>query len=156
MNNRNFTTTLLVDQTPKQAFNAINNVRGWWGEGVKGGTHKLNDEFIYRHKDLHYSKHKLIEVVPEKKVVWLVIDSALTFVKDEDEWTGTKIVFEIAEKNGKTEVRFTHEGLVPEVECFDACTGSGGWGYYLHSSLFPLITTGKGKPDKKEIAMAKS
>lgn len=147
MNNQNFTLTFLVDQTPKEVFDAINNVRGWWSETVEGGTEKINDEFIYRHKDLHYSKHKLTEVIPDKKVVWLVTDSSLSFVQQKSEWTGTTISFDITQKNNKTELRFTHKGLVPEFECFDAC--SNGWTYYLNS-LLNLITTGKGQPDLKD------
>jgi len=150
MKTSDFTTILLVDQTPEEAYNAINNVRGWWGEGVEGGTEKLNDEFVYRHKDLHYSKQKLIEVIPGKKVIWLITDSSLNFIKDKSEWTSTKISFEISKKDSKTQIRFRHSGLVPEIECFDAC--SNAWSYYIHESLLPLITTGKGKPDKKENA----
>ena len=149
MSTKDLTIELLVDQTPEEAFNAINNVRGWWGEGVKGGTQHLDDEFIYRHEDIHYSKHKLIEVVPAKRVVWLTTDSRLTFIKDQTEWTGTKVIFDISRKGNKTQVRFTHEGLTPEVECIDACTE--GWTYYINS-LLSLITTGKGHPDPKEKA----
>ena len=148
MSTPDFTTAFLVNKTPEEVFDAINNVRGWWSEGVEGGTHQLNDEFVYIYQDLHYSKQKLIEVVPNKKVVWLVTDSQLNFITNKSEWTGTKISFEIAQKDNQTQLRFTHLGLVPNNECFDAC--SGGWTTYINS-LQKLISTGKGKPDKKEM-----
>lgn len=143
MNTSDFTTTITVDNSAKEAFDAINNVSGWWQGEVEGNTHNLNDEFEYRMKDIHFSKQKLIEVIPDKKVVWLVSDSNLSFTKTKDEWTGTKIVFEISEINNKTQVKFTHEGLVNSFECYDAC--SNAWGMLVGQSLYSLITTGKGK-----------
>ena len=143
-----FTTTLLVDQTPKEVFDAVNNVRGWWSGEIDGDTVKLGDEFTYRYKDVHRSKQKLIELIPEKKVVWLVLDAYLKFTDDKTEWNGTKVIFEISRKGSKTELRFTHQGLVPQFECFDAC--SSAWSFYVNSSLRSLITTGKGAPNQKE------
>ena len=148
MQDQNFTTTLLVDQTPEEVFTAINNPRGWWSEEIEGGTEKLNDEFNYRYKDVHISKMKLIEVIPNKKVVWLVMDNHFNFTKDESEWTGNKIIFEITEKDNKTQLKFTQVGLVPEYECYDICQNA--WSNYIKNSLHSLITTGKGQPNPKE------
>jgi hypothetical protein len=148
MKDQNFSATIMVDQVPEAAFAAINNVRGWWSENIEGGTAKLGDEFTYRYKDVHSCRMKLMEVVPSKKVVWLVLDNHFNFTKDKSEWKGTKINFEISRNDDKTEIRFTHLGLVPEYECFDVC--SNAWGSYLNGSLRSLITTGKGKPNPKE------
>ena len=150
MKNQNYTTTFSVDKTPKEVFAAINNVRGWWtGEpGIEGSTDKLGDEFTYRYTPHHYSKQKITEFIPGKKIVWLVVDSSINFVKDKSEWKGTKITFEIAKKGDKTEVRFTHVGLVPDIECYGAC--SNAWGSYIKSSLRNLITKGKGQPNEKK------
>jgi len=148
MNNHNFTTTYLVDQTPEQAFNAINHVRGWWSEEIEGSTDKLGDEFTYHYKDVHRCKMKITEVIPGKKVVWRVLDNYFNFIEDKNEWKDTEISFEISRKGNKTEFRFTHVGLVPEYECFDVC--SNAWGSYINGSLRSLITTGEGKPNLKE------
>lgn len=143
--NEDFTTSILVDQTPREVFSAVTNVREWWSKDIKGNTEKLNDEFIFEVKGVHYSKQKLVEVIPDKKVVWLITDSQLTFVEDKSEWTGTKVIFDIAKQGDKTKLTFTHEGLLPEVECYDAC--SPAWTQYMQNSLFRLITTGKGNPN---------
>lgn len=150
MESQSFTTTLLVNQTPKEVFDAINNVRGWWSEEIEGNTENLNDEFTYRYKDVHHCTMKLIEVVPNKKVVWLVLDNFFSFTKDKSEWKGTKVVFDISEHENKTKVTFTHLGLVPEYECYNACVH--GWSQYIEQSLPALLSTGKGKPNGKDKA----
>ena len=142
-----FTTTLVVDQTPEEAFNAITNVRGWWSEEIEGGTSKLNDEFDYHYEDVHRCKMKLTEVIPDKKVVWSVLDNYFKFTKDKSEWIGTKIIFEIFKKDDKTHIQFTHQGLVPEYECFEICRDA--WTTYIQKSLRSLIENGKGQPNGK-------
>src|SRR5579859_7547520 len=122
MHNQNYTTSFTVDQTPEEVFIAINNVRGWWSGEIEGDTDKLGAEFTYRYEDVHYSKQKITEFIPSKKVVWLVLDANLTFVQDKTEWNGTKITFEIAKKGDKTEVQFTHVGLAPHFACYNACS----------------------------------
>jgi len=151
MDYHNFTTTFTVDQTPEQAFAAINDVRGWWSGEITGSTDKLNDEFTYRYEDVHYSKQRITESIPGERIVWLVLDSYLNFVEDTTEWTGTEITFEISRKGNQTEICFNHVGLA-EHECFDVC--SNAWGTYVNGSLRSLITTGKGRPNLKEKAEA--
>jgi uncharacterized protein YndB with AHSA1/START domain len=148
MATQDFTTNIIVDQSPATVFSAVTNPRGWWSQEIEGVTEKLNDEFTYHYKDVHNCKMKLIEVVPDKKVVWLVMENYFNFTKDKSEWTGTRIVFEIMEKDKKTQLRFTHMGLVKAYECFEVC--SNAWTGYIQQSLRNLITTGKGKPNAKE------
>jgi len=148
MKTQNFTTSFLVPQSPEEVFDAINDVRGWWSGEISGRTDQLGAEFEYRYQDVHRTTQKITEFVPSKKVVWHVVDSHIDFVKDKTEWNGTEVVFEITRKGDQTELRFTHVGLVPAIECYGGC--SGAWGYYVNESLRSLITTGKGHPNPKE------
>jgi len=156
MKTKNFTTTILVDQTPQEAFDAINNVRGWWSGEIEGRTDMLDAEWTYSYKKLHRTTQKITELVAGEKIVWHVTDSQIDFVHDKSEWDGTDIVFEIAKKGDKTEIRFTHVGLVPTIECYDGC--SGAWGFYVNESLRSFIAKGKGQPnpDERRPSRAKS
>ena len=92
---QDYTTSFLVTQSPEQVFKAINNVRGWWSEQIEGRTDALNEVFDYHYQDVHISKMKIVEFVPNKKVVWLVENNHFNFIKDQSEWKNTKISFEI-------------------------------------------------------------
>ena len=148
MQNTNYTTSFWVNKSPKEVFEAINNVSGWWSEDVEGNTTALNGEFLYYYKDVHISKMRIIKFVPDKKIVWLVLENEFNFIKDKTEWKGDKIIFELTEKDGGTELKFTQEGLTPENECYNVCQDA--WTGYIHGSLKDLIVTGKGKPNGKE------
>ena len=139
---KDFTATFLVDQSPAEVFNAVRNVRGWWqglhSEDIKGETEKLHDEFSFSAGNgAHYTEQKMIELVPDRRVVWLVTKSQLTFIEKQDEWQGTKLIFDISPKGNKTQLQFTHEGLAPDVECYDTC--SNVWQAYLREKLLALI-----------------
>jgi hypothetical protein len=148
MSGQSFATNFSAPQSAEEVFSAICNVRGWWSEEIDGNTAKLGDEFSYHYKDMHRCTMRVTEAIPGKKMVWLVLDNYFSFTEDQTEWNGTHVVFEISTAGGETQVRFTHEGLVPEYECFGVC--SNAWGSYINGSLKSLITTGKGHPNKRE------
>jgi hypothetical protein len=146
---KSYSTSIELASTPKAVFNHVNEVSKWWLKQVggtttefEGNSSKLNDEFILRHGDVHYSKHILVELIPDGKIVWLVTGSKLTWIKgNKQEWTGTKMVFEIVPKGEKTSLIFTHEGLVPELECYGHCVHF--WERIIHEWLFNFITGDK-------------
>lgn len=144
MKKQDFTTTLIVEQTSTHVFKAINNPQNWWPGEIHGSSQNLNDEFTYRYKDFHFSRQRVVDMIPDQKLVWLVTESIINYVEDKREWTGTKMVFEISRKDNKTHLRFTHLGLTPPIECFDSCSPS--WTQIIQQSLLSLITTGKGLP----------
>jgi hypothetical protein len=133
-----------VAKSRKEVFEIITGeVSKWWGgKDLTGNTSKLNDEFVVNHPGAHYSKQKLIELVPERKVVWLVTESQLDWLeKDKAEWTGTKMIFELTDKGDKTEINFRHEGLVPAKECYERV--NAGWNMIITDFLYNYVTEGK-------------
>jgi hypothetical protein len=139
---KDYTTSIIVDKSLSDVFEAINNVRGWWQGEITGDTTNLNDEFTYHMKPYHLSKQKIVQLIKDKKVVWLVTESSLSFVKKKDEWTGTTIEFNIEPEGNKTKLSFIHHGLVPTIECYGGC--SSGWAKVVEKSLFNFINTGNG------------
>ncbi len=134
--NKDYTFSFESSKTPKNIFETLLNVRKWWvglyGEEIKGSSKKLNDEFTFGAGDgMHYSKQRLIELVPNKKIVWQVSESDLIFLKKSDEWTNSKICFEIFRQGNQTQVTFTHQGLVPKIECYNGCAGA--WTQYMEN-----------------------
>jgi hypothetical protein len=141
MKPNDYSVSLIVDESPEAVFAAINDVRGWWTGNIEGRTDQLGAVFTYRYKDIHETTQKITEWVPAKKVVWHVLKAQINFVKDKTEWEGTDLVFEVARRGKQTELRFTHVGLVPTIECYGKC--SGAWGFLITESLRGLITAGK-------------
>jgi hypothetical protein len=137
-----------VDRSPQEVFDAVTDVRGWWSADIDGGTAEEGDEFTYRYGEMHRCRIRLTEVVPGRRVTWLVLENHFAFTRDRTEWTGTTMTFDIVAGDGGTELRFTHHGLVPDYECFDVCTDA--WSISVGGSLRNLITTGEGQPNRRE------
>lgn len=147
MSDNDFTASIVVPQSPEQVFDAVLNVRAWWGEAIDTRTTTVGDEFTFTDHVEHWVRFRLTEVTPGRRVVWHAVDSRLDFVENRTEWTGTRVVFDITSTADGTVLRFTHEGLLPSVECYEAC--SKGWSFYIHQSLKDLITRGAGDPMPK-------
>jgi hypothetical protein len=148
MNSNDYTTVIEVDQLSETAFKAVADFRGWWSEDIQGPTDELHQAFFYHYKDVHLCKLKLIEKIDNQRLVYEVIDNQFNFVADKTEWIGTKLIFELSPKGKGTKIVFTHQGLVPEYECYKVCQDA--WTSYIQGSLKQLIETGKGKPNGKE------
>lgn len=130
----NFTYEFTTHRAPHDLYDLLLDVPAWWSglfnETIKGESMKVGDEFTFHAGDgMHYSKQRLVVLIPDKRMSWLVVESKLIFLEDPSEWNNSHISFDLISKNGGTLIRFMHEGLVPEIACYQDC--SSAWLGYL-------------------------
>jgi hypothetical protein len=148
MTEPSYTTSFTVAQPPEAVLAAITNVRGWWSDSIAGATDRVGVTWRYHFRDIHRAEIKTVELKPGR-VVWHVVANDFNFIADKTEWLDTHIVFDITRTGDKTQVRFTHVGLLPHHECYEICENA--WGTYI-GSLKSLITSGVGFPNRGEPA----
>ena len=144
---KDFSYSFIVKASAKETLKCISQVDLWWAKKFKGKASKLNDKFSVYFGNVNdtYVNFKISKFVPNKKIVWLVTDCNLHWIKDKKEWKNTQVIWTLTEKDGKTKVEFVHKGLTPDVECYDSC--KPGWTHHIKDSLVKLITNGKGFPE---------
>jgi hypothetical protein len=139
-----FNLDFAVDAPAKDVAKAISQVNAWWAKNFKGRASKLNDEFSVTFGET-FVDFRVSEIVGDEKVVWKVTDCNLHWIEGKKEWKGTEVIWVLKERNGKTQIDFTHKGLTPRCECFENC--EEGWTHHLKDSLVKLIEEGKGFPE---------
>lgn len=142
MTNNSFNSSITAKISAAEAIKKINNIPAWWGVSFDGSCEKLNDKFTLRMTGESFFNFTVTELIPGKRVVWLITDCYMPWFSDKKEWANTSLIFELNENNGETTVKFTHEGLTPALECYKDC--ETGWTHWIQKSLFSYFTTGKG------------
>lgn len=146
MTGKDYTCTIQAPVPAAQAFDKISSVSEWWGKDFEGRAREQGDAFTVRFGKT-FVDFKISDAAPGSRIVWDVVDCYIPGLKDQTEWTGTSVVWELSSSNGTTTVKMTHRGLVPEVECYGMC--EQGWNFYVAKSLLQYLTEGKGLPNGK-------
>lgn len=141
MGSISYTTLIEVEKSTSYVFKHITEVWKWWSKDFKGISSGLNDEFTVLHSDAHYSRQKLIEVIPDRKIVWLVTASKIHWVQNKNELTNTKMIFDLYSLGRKTVLHFMHEGLAWEKECYIRIAQS--WDVAIKDRLFNFLENGR-------------
>ena len=140
MVHQKYTVSINVPKSPGEVFSCINAPAKWWPEDFEGKSADLNDEFTFTSGNSHYSKNKVIELIPGRKVVWLVTYSLRK--TDNFCWTNTRYIFELLPKDDTTLLEFTYDGFINDDEADrlkQVCD------VVIKDMLYDFITIGKTK-----------
>ncbi len=147
-----YTIDVVVERTPHDVYEAIIDIPAWWVTPIHGSNSAVGDEFSLEVSDTHACAMRVAQLVADRRIVWRVTRSRMTFVSEQEEWVGTDITFEVLPEGDGSRVRFTHVGLSPADECYEVC--SAAWGHSIRSSLRALLTTGQGQPSSGPMEVA--
>ncbi|HEX3385148.1 MAG TPA: SRPBCC domain-containing protein [Mucilaginibacter sp.] len=142
MENNSFSSSISAKISADEAIKKIVKISDWWGVTVTGSVEKEGDKFVVKMTGDSFFNFTAIELISGKRMVWLVTDCYMPWYSDKTEWTNTRLIFDLDENEDETQIRFTHEGLTPDVECYKDC--EPGWTHWIKTSLFSYLTTGQG------------
>lgn len=126
-----------INATKEKVFEAISGIKGlsnWWTVDTKGDSSK-GGIIQFRFASAGGPDMKVTEIIPYDKISWECIESP-------HGWTGNTFTFLLDENEGKTRVRFSHDGWKENGDSYAIC--SSGWGRYMES-LRQYCQTGKGE-----------
>ncbi len=133
---------LTIKAPIKKVYEALTleqGLKGWWTNdtSAKPETGHINH---FKFGSEYFNKMKVTELTLPTKVTWECIDG-------DKEWIGTKLTFELENREGEVLLKFSHLNWAEESDFFGFCNHH--WGRYL-DSLKSLCETGTGQPYKQQ------
>ena len=129
---------LIVQSSPEKIYKALTTKTGvanWWTVQTEIGD-KVGDTNVFDFGERYHNEMRISDLQSQSRVEWLC-------EKGDREWIGTKLVFEIEERESNCILRFFHKEWREETDFFASCNYQ--WGYYLRS-LKLYCESGKGTP----------
>lgn len=117
-------------------FNAISTIGGlsnWWTKATSGSASK-GGVIQFRFGDVGPDM-KVKEMQPNESIAWECVASP-------HGWVGHTLTIRLDENEGKTRVRFSHDGWAVQDDFYAICNFT--WGRYMES-LRQFCQTGKGE-----------
>lgn len=126
-----------INASTSEVYNAIASIDGlknWWTTETSGSSANVNDVIAFRFGNNGGPDMRVTELRPGKFVSWECIASP-------HGWKGTTFTFLLDENEGKTRVRFSHDGWKEQDDYYAICSFS--WALFMES-LRQYCQTGKG------------
>jgi hypothetical protein len=142
----NYQNNIEIQANQTEILHALTTgIPNWWTEDFSGSAHKVGDSFTVRFGNT-FKVFVVTDLTPAE-VTWTCVDSFIDLpgLKKKDEWKGNTIHWTIVADGQQCHLQIVHEGLAPEVECFEVC--QQGWTSFI-SSLKQLLETKEGQPYK--------
>ena len=141
MESRDYQAVITARVSAEDALWGISRVSQWWTKGFSGESSAVGDRFTVRFGDT-FVDFQVVELTPAR-AAWEVTNCNLAWISDKTEWKGTRVTWDLAAKNGSTQVRMTHQIERPASKLIAAV--SAAWPYAL-SNLKSLLETGEVAP----------
>lgn len=124
-----------------KTYSAITTLEGlsdWWTKT----TGEINQgEKLYFHFGEHSIEMTILELVPDKKVIWQCTEK-------EGEWKDTIITFDLVDTGEQVFINFSHSNWAEQTDLCSHC--STKWAVFM-LSLKDYLETGKGRPFPDDI-----
>jgi len=129
---------MTIAASATKIFDAVTReegLKGWWTTDVDA---RPEEGYVNHFKfgENGFNKMKVSKLQSPNEVYWECVDG-------DKEWVGTKVSFELEEREDNTFLKFAHLNWAEESEFFGFCNHH--WGRFL-DSLKSLCETGEGQP----------
>lgn len=144
-NRDSYRTQFNTTATPAEITDCLTRrIPDWWTTAFSGKAMVVGDTFRVSFGST-YKVFQVEELIPERRIVWRCTEGHLEApgIRSASEWNGTSIQWNIEPAGKVTKITLAHNGLSPELECFEVCCQ--GWKHF-GSSLIALLEQQKGNP----------
>ncbi len=154
MTQQSYQQTILVNASPEEAYRALTTgYDHWWTKTQGKSFNELGDQIKFTFPpNASFWTMEAKTLIPGKLVELECVDAYHLIVgkpeASQTEWLGTTMIWSIKADGNKTSVNFTHDGLTPNLHCYDIC--EAGWNMFFVESLKAYLDTGAGSPHTEE------
>ncbi len=143
-----------VNASPEKVYQALTSgYENWWTSTHGKCFNELGDQIKFTFSpNVSFWTMEAKTLKPNKLVELECVDAYHLIDSKPDasqtEWLGTKMVWNIEADEDQTTVHFTHNGLTPNLHCYEVC--ETGWDMFFVESLKAYLNTGVGSPHTEE------